>query len=328
MRLYDLTLTNPQSGAVVKKWTSYPSGQFDPGALNVMFDIITSVGSIPVGAQSIIIEGVSLSDLDNAKQYGSTIQQDGSVTGGVNLTLKGGMGAGLPLANPSQAGTLTQSAVFQSFGNWTGTDMSLALIVVPSSYSHGHPGNIVLNWQKGQKLSDALQPAFAAAYPKAKASINISSSLVAVRNETSFHGTFSQLARHVARITASAPNGAVEMSFQNGAISVFDNTAQPPIVLFQFTDFVGQPTWLAPQLIQVKTVMRGDIQVGNNVAFPVGFENAPGFVQTSQASQPGFGRYKSAIQGKFTVTQVRQIGNFRDPDGAAWSTVFNCVPVP
>lgn len=194
MRFYDLTLTNPQSGAVVKKWTSYPNGQFDPGALNVMFDMITSVGAIPVGAQSIIIEGVALADLDNAKQYGSTINDDGSVTGGVNLTLKGGMGAGLPLANPSQAGTLTQSAVFQSFGNWTGTDMSIALIVVPSSYSHGHPGNIVLNWQKGQTLAAALQSTFAAAYPKTKATINISSSLVAVRNDTSFHGTFSQLA--------------------------------------------------------------------------------------------------------------------------------------
>ncbi|HQT74087.1 MAG TPA: hypothetical protein PLX84_09105 [Acidiphilium sp.] len=335
MRYYDLTLTNPQTGAVVKHWTSHPNGQFDPGALNVMFDIITSVGSIAVGAQSIIVEGISLADLGNAEQFGTVSLPKNKFTPGCNISLKGGMKAGLPLANPAQAGPLTIGAVQQSFGNWVGTDMSLALVVVPTIYTHHTPGNFVLNWQKDEPLAAALQLTLQTVYPKAKITIKISPALVATRSDISFHGTFSQLARHVKSITEgtiSATYLGVEMAPVAGGFTVFDGTTTPatgspqPVKTLTFTDFIGQPTWIRPSHIQVKTVMRGDIHVGDLVKFPAGFENAPGFVQTTQASQPGYSRYKSIIQGQFFVAQVRHVGNFRDPDGGAWASIFNLVP--
>lgn len=329
-RYYDLTLTNPTSGAVIKQWTSHPGGMLDPAALNIMFDMPVSVGDLPVGQHSIVVEGTSLEDLTNAQQYATRIDRDGALKGGANLTLKGGMQAGLPLANPAQAGTLVKGAVFQSWGNWVGTDASLSFLVVPSAFRYNAPGNLVFVWKAGAKLSAALQQTLATAYPQASISIQISPDLVAPRTDTAFFSTFGQLAQHVKQLTAGtlgSDYAGVRMVYATNTIRVFDTTQKTPIAVLEFTDFVGQPTWIMQDTIQVKTVLRGDIQVGDNLAFPVGFQNAPGFVQTGQASYPTFSKYKSAIQGKFTVTQVRHVGNFRDPNGNDWVSIFNCVPL-
>ena len=329
MRYYDLTLTNPKTGAVIKRWSSMPGGSYDPAALNVMFDMPVSVGDLPTGQHSIIVEGVSLQDLTNAQQYATTINGDGTLSGGANLTLKGGMQAGLPLANPAQAGTLVNGAVFQSWGNWIGTDMALSFLVVPPAFRYNAPGNIVFNWQPGQKLSDSITQTLSTAYPQAPLKIEISPQLVAARPDIGYFSTFSQFAQHIKQLTQGLLNASyagVRMTYSTSTIRVFDGTQPTPIALLKFTDFVGQPTWIAQDKIQVKTVLRGDIQVGDFIEFPIGFQNAPGFVQTGQASYPTFYKYQSAIQGKFAVIQVRHVGNFRDPDGNAWVSIFNCVP--
>lgn len=330
MRYYDLTLTNPKTGAVLKHWTSYPGGQFDPGALNIAFDLPVSVGDIPVGQGGITIEGVALSDLSNAQQYGAIVQ-NGQRVGGANITLKGGMGAGLPLANPKQQGLLLSGAVFQSWGNWTGTDMALNFIAIPPLYQPDQPGNIIWQWAPGQALQDSLTTTFNVAYPGVPVVFNVSASLATSRLDLGFYATFGQLAEHVQQLTQgviSTTYPGVRMVYQNGQISVFDTMNSTSIVLLQFTDFIGQPTWIEPNTIQVKTVLRGDIQVGDQIAFPAGFQGLPGFVQTQQASSPSYFKYQSAIQGKFFVQQVRHIGNFRDADGGAWATIINAVVIP
>ncbi|MDE2469453.1 MAG: hypothetical protein KGL35_12080, partial [Bradyrhizobium sp.] len=170
-------MTNPQSGKLVKEWTSHPGGVFDPHALNITFDVPVTLGGSPVHQPTIIVEGVSLQDITNAQQYSGTVQ-NGQIVGGTNLVLRGGMQAGLPLANPDQAGLLVQGTVFQSWGNWIGTDMALTLLIVPTIYRYNAPGNIVFTWNVGQTLQAALQQTLGIAFPNTKVTYRLSDSLV------------------------------------------------------------------------------------------------------------------------------------------------------
>ena len=328
MRYYDLTLTDPTTGKVLRRWTSFPNGAFDGGALNIMFDLPVSVGALPAGNATITVEGISLAELNNAQNWAAVVT-DGQPSGGVNLTLKGGMGSGLPLANPKQQGVLVQGTVFQSWGTWVGTDMSISFVVVPTVYSYSGPGNIVLSWTKGTSLQSALQATLSTAYPGVPVTFQISPDLIAARDDVGYYHTFNQLAQHIEQATVgtlSSTYKGVQMVSDSGSIFVFDGT-QPPQSekQLQIYDFVGQPAWVQPGTVQVKTVLRGDIAIGDTIKFPQGFQGGPGSVQTTAQSYPGQYQYKSAIQGSFLVQQIRHLGNFRDANGGSWATIMNCT---
>ncbi len=320
MRAYDLQLTNPQTGKIVREWSSRPGGVFDPHALNVIFDVPVTVGGTPIHQPVISLEGISIRDIGNAQNFAGTVDQTtAQIVGGTNLTLKAGMQAGLPLANPRQFGLIVQGTVFQSWGNWIGTDMSLSFIIVPSIYRYNHPGNIVFNWKVGQTLEQALNQTLSVAYPNTPVVYRISQNIVATRDDLHYCATFDVLAQHVVNLTGAS------LAFNANRITIYDNSLAAPLTEFAFTDFVGQPTWINYDIIQVKTVMRGDIQVGDFVKFPQGFYSLPSFVTTQSAALPSYAKYKSAIQGVFVVQQVRHVGNFRQPDGNDWVSIFNCA---
>lgn len=329
MRYYELTLTNAKTGKVLNQWSSYPNGTYDPGANNIIFDLPVSPGDVPTGQGGITIENVSLADVTNAQQYAATIQ-NGKQVSGANITLKGGMGASFPLNNPQQQGVLMNGSVYQSWGNWIGTEMSINFIPVPAIYQNVNPGNIVWQWFPGQSITDALKATLSVAYPSIPFQSNVSANVATTRLDVAFFSTFAQLAAHIKQLTAgvvSSTYQGVGLVFQSGTITAYDGTDENVTINLAFNDFVGQPTWVEPNTIQVQTVLRGDIQVGNFVKFPVGYQGLPGFVQTQQASSPSFFKYQSAIQGKFLVNQIRHIGNLREPNLNAWSTLLNCVVV-
>ncbi|HQT24967.1 MAG TPA: hypothetical protein PLK99_00010, partial [Burkholderiales bacterium] len=312
VRYYDLALSN---GA---RWTSHPNGVFNPGAQNIVFDALAAPYATPTGLTSLTIEGVPLSALLQAQQLT-----------GLQLTLKAGMQAGLPLANPKQAGLLLQGTIFQSFGNWEGTEMTLDLVISPAIYTSDKPGNIVLIWKAGMTLAQALTICLSTAYPNVPIEMHIADQLIQSHDEIHRCSTLEQLAQTVSDITAGHFLGkdyaGVQISMQGGVILVWDNTyLQTPIQL-NFIDLIGQPTWIQPLVMQVKTVMRADIQLGDQILMPQGLQNAPGIVQTAAASMPSNLKYKSSFQGQFTVTEMRHIGNYRSPDGAAWATIMNCT---
>ncbi|WP_244126833.1 hypothetical protein [Burkholderia gladioli] len=320
MRYYDISITPAGSTKPFRQWTSHPNGTFDPGALNVEFDIPVAAYGAPLGGQSVLIEGVPLADLLQAQQFA-----------GMNFSMKGGMKAGLPLANPKQAGPLVGGQIFQSFGNWEGTEMTLDLVLNPGVYTLDQPGNIVLNWKAGSALAQALQQTFSVAYPSMSVSINISNELVQSHDEVHRCSTLEELAQLLQDITKGSFFGAgyegVQLSIQAGQITVWDDTYEPNTVQLAFTDFIGQPTWIEPNVMQVKLVLRADIQLGTTLKMPQGLQSTPGIVLTSAASLPSSLKYKSAFQGSFSVIEQRHIGNFRAPDGASWATVINCTPL-
>ncbi len=242
------------------------------------------------------------------------------------IELRGGMGAGLPLANPQQAGLLFAGEIYQSFGNWQGTEINLNLIFSPSALSGKQP-TIALNWTAGTQLSLALTNALTVAYPNATVKMNIGP-YVQSHDEPGSWDSITGLAQTIDEITG----GAVQMTASGNTIYVYDNTDPPPPVGLQFTDFVGQPTWVAANRIQIMTVLRSDIRVGRTILLPLppgggtGTINQPGFVQTTTASYPSQSNYTLNILGLFTVKAVRHIGNLRQPDGRSWCTVINAAP--
>ena len=51
----------------------------------------------------------------------------------------------------------------------------------------------------------------------------------------------------------------------NGEVSAHDGTQSTTTKMLNFTDFIGQPSWIGPNLISAKVIMRGDLAVGNDI---------------------------------------------------------------
>jgi hypothetical protein len=313
-RYYDLVLTNSASPAqVIEEWASHPKGVFDPGALNIQFDILITPYDTPSGGQTITVEGISLSDLQQGTEYA-----------GLNFSLKAGMAKGLPLANPTQAGLIAYGFIFQSFAKWVGTEMNLNFVVYPGAYTINQPGNLVLNWTAGTPLSSAIRQTLSTAYPGIPININISPNLVLDYDQVGYYANLNNLAQTVSSISQGLGH-QVYITFQNGALNVFDDTYKPTPIQIQFTDLIGQPMWIQSQIMQVALVMRADIQVGSYITMPKGFQNLPNFINTAGASLPSSFKYKSAFQGNFQVVEMRQLGDYRAADGQQWVTIINCA---
>lgn len=322
MRYYTLTIVSPQ-GQVLKTWTSLTAlGVNNPNAQNIQFDAIVSPYDTPAGAQTLTVEGVSLEDLQQAQNFV-----------GSNAILTGGMTKGLPLAQPSQAGLLTAGLVYQSFGNWIGTDMTLEFVLVPSEFTVSVPGGFMFSWKAGQTLAQALKATFSAVYPDLSVAINISPNLVLNYDVHHLCKTLSSLARFVKSITSTmniAPGyQGVSITVQGGLIDVYDGTVSIPAIQLDFPDMIGQPTWIEAATFQVKLVLRGDLRVGSQVKMPKELSTLGGglgLVTSLAAAFPSRLKYKSTFQGTFLVREMRHVGNFRDPDGSSWVTILNCIP--
>lgn len=313
MRYYSLTLTDPNTGKVVKTWESHPNNVFDPQAQNIQFDIPITAMETPIGGQTITVEGVALADLTQAQQYT-----------GLNFSLKGGMKKGLPLANPLQNGLLCYGVILQSFGNWEGTEMTLDFVVYPSEYSHLNAGNIVLNWPVNTPLSDALMLTLNNGFPGVNVNMNIAKNLITTNDEVGYYPALEGLAQHILEYTTALKN-PVHIVFQNNEIMVYDDTHAPAAKQLNFNDLVGQPTWIAVDVMQIKLVQRGDLSIGSRITMPDGTQNAPGFVTSTQLSKPSNMKYKTTFAGEFVITEMRHLGNYRAPDGASWVTIMNCA---
>jgi hypothetical protein len=104
-------------------WTSHPSGLQhppDPGALKVEFGLVNAGAATNYAntGSSIVIWGIPRQLISQA-----------NMLAGKSIKIYGGMGKGLPLANPSQAGLLIQGTIMQSFANWIGTVMTLNFVL-------------------------------------------------------------------------------------------------------------------------------------------------------------------------------------------------------
>ena len=318
MRYYDIALTAQGQSAPAFHWTSHPNGQRDPGALDIEFDMLVLPAATPSGAQTLSIHGPNFQDLQQATKFA-----------GVNLTMRAGMQAGLPLANPAQAGVILEGQVFQSYGNWQGTEMSLDLVILPSYYTDDRPGNFVFQWNEGQSLQAALKATLSIVYPNYPIVFHMGKDIISQATQIHVASTLEDLSQYLVEHTSDAPyNNGVNITIQAGQLIVIDSTYNPSPIPLAFTDMIGQPTWIDQKTMQVKTVLRADVQVGSVITMPKGMQSSPGLVLTTGSSLPSSLKYQTAFQNNFTVIELRHIGSFRSSDASSWCTIFNCVPAP
>lgn len=310
MRYYRIEISDAD-GAAFATYTSFVNGATDPGALQVELDIVAATYATPVGNSFVRIWGVPITVISQSRDFN-----------GKRIKVYGGMQKGLPLANPAQAGLLVQGDIIQAFGNWIGTDMSLDLIMVPSAGSPSDPRNIVLNWQKGKALSEAIKTTLQTAFPGRTVTVNISSDLVQDRDEAGYWASLSQFAPWLKQKTIGLKGGdytGADIFITETEVRVYDETSQSAPLEVAFNDLIGQPTWIEPAVIQVSCVMRADISVGDYIKLP------KAQVTTTPQSLSQY-RDASVFQGTFQVRQVRHVGAFRTPDATAWLTVIDAYP--
>lgn len=313
MRYYRVEISDPTSGKLLRVFASQVNGQDDPGALNIELDLYVTTMATPLGNAYVRIWGVSLQDIGQ-----------GSVFNNKTIKVFGGMSAGLPLAKPAQAGLLVQGVVWQSFGNWQDTNQSLDLLLISGTGSPTAPANISFNWKAGMPLASALATTLAVAFPGFSQSINISPRLVLNHDEPGYYQSLPQFAQYVREVSQSIIGSStytgVEITLKQQALIVYDGTTPSTPKLISFEDLVGQPTWLAPGMIQAKMVMRADLSVSDYIKLP------PGQYTTTAASYSQY-RDTSVQQGVYQVDQVRHVGSFRQGDGNSWVSIYNCHPV-
>jgi hypothetical protein len=195
--------------------------------------------------------------------------------------------------------------------------------------------NIVLIWTSGQKLSDALQQCLKTAFPKTTITIDISDKLVQNHDEKGFYQTIGQLATYIRQVSTFIMQGStknytgVSISFANGKITVTDSEASSKsftqsAYTINYTDLVGLPIWIAAQQIQVKTVLRADIQFDQVITIAptptlAAFVNGGvAFDNPSDLDNRG----KMVFSGNGKIMAIDHYGDSRSASGDAWVSVY------
>lgn len=330
MRYYKIDITGVNGGAAVLPSSLgglpisslLPSGQTNDCALNVELDIPVAPMHAPNGNAIVRIWGLSVKDLSGAFNLNPT--STGTPT--TNVTVSAGMAKGLPLANPAQAGVLVQGVVIQAYGNWIGVEQTVDFILSgPAQGSSVRPVNYSFDWKAGTPLADALRATLTAALPNAKQNIQISPRLTRGYDNPGYYGSLTEFAQFLNPMSKSVITDAnyqgVSIIYDGKTVNVTDYTTPPKTTIaIQFNDLIGQPTWIGPNVISVKCVMRGDIGVGDMVTLP------PSLVTSSSSAFQGLTGNNPAnsltLPGTYLVQSVHHYGNFRQPDAASWATVY------
>lgn len=359
MRYYDLAISDPVTGAVWKPdsssktgafmqskggstFTSYYNGQTNPNALDIEIDIPTVPFNQPQGAGIIRVRGVSLPMIGQAANFnGNPFAKPPRA--GANVRLSAGMQKGLPLANlQPKPGVILQGTVLQSFGNWQGVNQTLDLICYPPAAKDDQ--NIGFDWPANTTLASALFKSFYQAFAQYSDMV-IDAKNITIANITQpsdepggLYTRLSQLADVVNQASQrigipqfGEDYSGVLIKIVGNTIYAYDSLNLPAPIQLQFTDLIGQPTWLDVNTISFKTILRSDITVGSQVKLPAKGLATPYVLTVQGAAFPNApSRDNSIFQGIFTVIEARNFGSFRQADADAWVTAFCAVgsPVP
>ena len=345
MRYYKIVITDPDSGKI---WvpaafkevfkdvsiTSFLKGKTLGAALNIEFDIPISTYAQPRGGAYLRVWGLSLQEIGQ-----------GSDLNFKNIEIYAGMQKGLPLAKPDQAGLIMQGTIFQGFGNWSGTEQTLDMVLLPPAGTTNKPVNISFNWQPGQPMGEAIKTSLEVAFPNYDApDIKISKDLVGGSQQPGYYGKLSEFAAAIKTLSLQSqykgikPLGGGEYLGVNVVIIgkkilVYDGTEdygaatyEKPKELF-FEDMTSQPTWIGPNTLNARFVLRADLKIGDYIKFPEKLKS-PYVLTSSSAALPNApARDKSIFQGKFVVVDCHHFANFRQSDGNSWITSLNAVSV-
>ncbi|MFJ5338368.1 hypothetical protein ACIPSD_04550 [Pectobacterium sp. CHL-2024] len=330
MRYYEINILDNENN-IIRQYSSLRNGVYNPGCLMVEFDIPRYGESTPAGEAHLTIWGIGPREMQQARQdlYGKKIQ------------IFVGMSPGLPLAGKWNRQLAIEGTIFQVFGNWQGADLRMDFIIVSGPINESNPQNLTpiqltFPWPAGRSLSVALTQCLMRVGGGYSYNISVSNRLVLNYDWPMFCGSMKDLAQKIKAFSLSRIRdpgySGVEIAIVNGKeIRVWDNdyanhpdssskkgaTARKrsPIQI-EFTDLVGQPTWINFGVVSLVCVMRADIQTGDHILMP---KRARPMIQASSYSHY---RDDSAFTGEFTVQSVRLLGNSRQPNAESWITII------
>lgn len=328
MRYYELEITDSKgktisdsAGNVIGPWDTKKN---PAGALNISFDVLITALDVASGGTVLSVYGLPLSVLSQSVNLFQA-----------NVTLYGGFSGGLPLENADQKGLILDGQVWNPYGNWEGVNQCLNLIINPAPLMNddGRQLSIRLDGRKGEKLSDVLQRALRNAYPRTALSVSVSDSLILPEDWTAVYNRPSQLAVFLRSASFGLMKqegyAGVSIVMQKGIIRIFDNLATSGATEINVADLIGQPTWIGLNKISLKTPLRGDLACGDILTLPAGVVN--GSASLLSASTPEaftWGRSQLNFSGRFQITSLRHVGEYRNAAGEAWVTIIEAIDLP
>ena len=206
---------------------------------------------------------------------------------------------------------------FSQFGN-----------VVNSFFGGGNinplsaPLNIIHNMQPNVPMSSAIQQTLSKVFPNAKLDIRISPMLKLAYQDAGIYQSIEQYAGLLQKLSQSILGSnkypGIHIAAIDNTLRVLDFSQPFNQYDISYMELVGQPTWIGPFTISVKIVLRGGLNVGDDITLPqtlVGFGGADSMV-------PGEPDQRShvSLPGTYRIMKILHIGDFRNPDGSNWTT--------
>ena len=347
MRFYRITFYNEDNSVanhVVNPFESHSRlGKYNPGCLEVEFDITNAFGNSQAPPFHLRIYSPTLEMVKNARSYN-----------GLRVNIEGGFKSGLPLANPFQSGLVGAGYVLSCYANYIGTDLAMDFIIAPTKDLGGPdlsyapvkngincpvPYSFVWGGEQNptQTFMQALGVTFGALGISVTGTVDPRLDLTPLQARTSFKTTFVEFAKDIKDMTLSmlAPpslqsSGTGQQQKYSGVwlgfyastnkILAFDGTAPSEPISLKPEEFIGQPTWVTESgVLQSVHPMRSDLAIGFTVQYP---KNIPQYIDASLGKAASrLSINASAVP--LSVFQVRHVGRYRDMSATGWATYLN-----
>lgn len=289
-----------------------PDGSHNLNALQIEFDLPITGFHDPIGNGNnayIRLSGIPLELIAQSQDLNNSM-----------VEIQAGMSKGLPLVNPEQRGLIMSGQVYQCFGNWQGENMTLDIVVMPLGSASG---NYTFQWKAGVKMADMISQTLKRNHPDYTIKSTVSDNLVISNDETGMYGSISQFAKWVfwrsKSIVTDLNYQGVTIIVQGKTIVIQDGSSPKKPKAIKYTDIIGQPTWLGFGVMQFKVNMRADLFIGDFVTMPVSA------VKMATKAAWKFKKNKTTFDGNYQITQMRHLGNARQPDANSWVTIVDCV---
>ncbi|MXV44314.1 hypothetical protein GS501_04545 [Saccharibacter sp. 17.LH.SD] len=307
------------------------TGVFDPGALDIDFQISVIDYASPIGGAegaSITIRGIDPATIGQA----SSLQ-------GATLRLSAGMGHGYPLAKPEQAGVVLYGQIWSPVGNWEGEDLSLTLFVLPynghattsENTKPNQPPKVptyTYQCKRGASLKEAIKASIRQVSPNVEVIFQTANDPVATGDIQGVyhtdHGLFEALADSWE--IATNKQSRITITPRDGKFFCKEPHPDQQAIPIAIEELIGQPTWNNVASITICCPLRADISVGDIITLP---DEAGAIGAIHPQSALSFSPPKkraSLFSGKFTVLHVNHLGQFRSADGQQWMTAIDCYP--
>jgi hypothetical protein len=180
----------------------------------------------------------------------------------------------------------------------------------------------------GMDLSSAIQQTLSTAFPQANINVLISQGIKMGYQDAGMYQALEQYADYIQKLSQSVLGSkdyqGVQLTSYNNTLTALDFTIPVSNGDISYLELIGQPTWLTVNTVSVKVVLRGGLHVGSYVTLPQTLVNFAGADAALPSGSPDQ-RTHISLPGSYYVNKILHIGDFRNPDGASWSTNYELI---